>query len=287
VRQGTAVYLALEGGTGFAGRKEAWRRHHGLGEHDRVPFFLLDVAVNLVADHAALVAAIRAELQEKPAIIVIDTLNRSLPGSESKDEDMGAYIRAADAVRAAFGCLVVIVHHCGVVGNRPRGHTSLAGADDAQISVERDENGVIVTTVEHAKDFEAGTRLASKLERVELGDDDEGDPMSSCVIVPTDAGAAGLKLKGNSQLAYECLKQLIIRCGEDPPDDLNLPAGCRVVKQAAWREEFYACYHGSQKQGAKQKAFVRVHGDLYEAHLVEYAGEYARLWPDKPDKSDF
>ena len=73
-----------------------------------------------------------------PVAVVLDTLNRSLGGSESRDEDMGAYIRAADAVREAFSCAVIVVHHCGVDDRRPRGHTSLAGATDAQIAIKRD-----------------------------------------------------------------------------------------------------------------------------------------------------
>jgi RecA-family ATPase len=148
VQQGRVVYLALEGGSGFAARIEAWRRRC-LAEHDQaVPFFLIDTPLALVADQGDLIAAIREQLQdEPPATVVIDTLNRSLTGSENKDEDMGAYIRAADAIRAAFDCLVIIIHHCGVVGNRPRGHTSLSGADDAQIAVERDKEGIVIAKV--------------------------------------------------------------------------------------------------------------------------------------------
>ena len=59
----------------------------------------------------------------------------------------------------------------------------MAGADDAQIRIERDKDGTIKATVEHAKDFEAGAVLASKLEQVELGTDSDGDPITSCVIV--------------------------------------------------------------------------------------------------------
>jgi len=34
-------------------------------------------------------------------------------------------------IRNAFGCAVIVVHHCGIDATRPRGHTSLAGAVDA------------------------------------------------------------------------------------------------------------------------------------------------------------
>ena len=33
-------------------------------------------------------------MQETPAAVIIDTLNRSLAGSESSDEDMAAYIKS-------------------------------------------------------------------------------------------------------------------------------------------------------------------------------------------------
>jgi RecA-family ATPase len=72
----------------------------------------------------SLIIAIRDTLgDEQPVMINLDTLNRSLRGSESSDEDMTAYIRATDAIREAFDCTVVIVHHCGIDGTRPRGHT--------------------------------------------------------------------------------------------------------------------------------------------------------------------
>src|SRR5262249_9392477 len=60
--------------------------------------------------------------------------NRSLAGSESSDEDMTAYLNAADAISEAFGCVIIIVHHCGVDGTRPRGHTSVTGTADVQLA---------------------------------------------------------------------------------------------------------------------------------------------------------
>jgi hypothetical protein len=288
VQQGTVVYCALEGGSGFAGRIEAWRRRHLNGRDQPVPFYLIDISLDLIVDHKALIADIRDQLggHGAPAAVVIDTLNRAISGDENKSDDMSKFIRAADAVRAAFDCLVIIVHHCGIVGNRPRGHTSLAGADDAQIAIGRDKDGIITATVEHAKDFEAGTKLACKLEPVELGLDDEGDRLSSCVVVPADAGAARPKLSKINGLAFDLLKKLLTDHGEQPPADLNLPDGCRVVKTVAWREAFYAA-HPSDKLGTKQKAFVRAHLDLCEQHLIGVLAEFVWLSPDKPDKSGF
>jgi len=100
-----------------------------------VPFYLEPVPLDLVRDHRALIAAIRRQLgDDKPVAVVLDTLNRSIRGSESSDEDMTAYVNAADAIRTAFECAVIVVHHCGIDGTRPRGHTSLTGTCAAQLA---------------------------------------------------------------------------------------------------------------------------------------------------------
>ena len=117
-----------------------------------MPFYLQPVTLDLVKDAPDLIRVIGRTLGGvKPVVIVLDTLNRSLRGSESSDEDMTAYIRAADSLREGFDCAVVIVHHGGIDGTRPRGHTSLTGAADAQLSVSRDAAGSIVMTVEYMK----------------------------------------------------------------------------------------------------------------------------------------
>ena len=130
VKQGTVVYLALEGGEGLARQIEAYRRRHDVRT---APFHLITDRIDLVRDHKALIAAVEEQVgsDDAPVLIVIDTLNRSLVGSESNNEDMAAYRRAADAIREGFGCAVIIVHHCGADGSRPRGHTSLGAAVDA------------------------------------------------------------------------------------------------------------------------------------------------------------
>ena len=103
-----------------------------------MPFFLEPVTLDLVRDHAALIHAIKTDAADERPARHARHAQPLLKGSESNDEDMTAYIRAADALREAFGCAVLIVHHCGVDGTRPRGHTSLTGAVDAQLAVKRD-----------------------------------------------------------------------------------------------------------------------------------------------------
>ena len=85
---------------------------------------------------------------------------------------MGEYIKAADMIRDAFDCIVVIVHHSPHDGDRPRG-TFLAHGRARR--ADRRYQGRATTTssptLELAKDMEVGLRFVSRLEKVELGKD--------------------------------------------------------------------------------------------------------------------
>jgi hypothetical protein len=166
-------------------------------------------------------------------------MNRSLRGSESNDEDMAAYLRAADAIQHEFGCLVIIVHHCGYDQSHPRGHSSQIGAADVQIAVKKDTAGIITSTVELAKDMEEGATFASKLEKVELGLDQDGDPITSCVIIPAQEGdlargsqgKAQAKLNDNQRRFLDILTMALIDAGGVPIDTTLLPKDAKAVSR--------------------------------------------------------
>jgi AAA domain len=126
---GAVVYCAFEGAHGYKKRAEALRRHHKVPDDTVVPLYLVPGRANMIKEHPSLILAVREQLMgELPRMVVLDTLNKSLVGSESKDVDMSAYIVAAEALRDAFDCVVAIIHHCGYDETHPRGHTSLTGA---------------------------------------------------------------------------------------------------------------------------------------------------------------
>ena len=145
------------------------------------------------------------------------------------------FIKALGAVQAAFDCLVLVVHHCGIVGTRPRGHTSLAGADDVQIRIERDKDGMIKATVEHAKDFEAGAVLASKLDQVELGTDSDGDAIRPASSSPARPARVEPKLTKVQQLAYDALKRTI------KDEGVEVKAKSEMARAASRSDNGLAC----------------------------------------------
>ena len=161
VEQGEVLHIACEGVRGLGARKEAWRLHHIEGKTakeieaiDNAPFHLCkDTALDLIEDVGTVIADIAIQFGDRRiAVITIDTLNRSLNGSESKDEDMARYIGAAIALADKFQCCVIIIHHCGHNEERPRGHSSLLGSADALIEVKKNDTDRVCATVEEMRD---------------------------------------------------------------------------------------------------------------------------------------
>ena len=116
----------------------------------------------------------------------------------------------SDVKGRAFRCVVAIIHHCGIEGTRPRGHTSLTGAADAQLAVKRDGATRVIVTVEWMKDGPEGDSIASKLETIEVGTDEDGEIITSCVILPAELPAAtpsDNRLTPNQQTMYRVLHE--------------------------------------------------------------------------------
>ena len=198
---------------------------------------------------------------------------------------MAAYIRAADAIRAAFNCLVLIVHHCGHNDSRPRGHSSLIAAVDAQIAVSRDAADNIIAKLELSKDGEIGLTLASRLKVVDIGVDQDGDPITSCVVeaveglMASEAGKRGKKQPKPHQAMLRALHRAIEEVGERVTSN-TIPASVRVVRVDTWRTYAYqAGISPTNTEDSNRMAFNRAHKALINADLVKAHNEY-RWLPD-------
>jgi AAA domain len=248
----------------------------------------LPTRLDLVSEVELLAHEITGQVgDERPVAIVVDTLNRSLRGSESNGQDMGDYIKAADRLRETFDCAVIITHHCGIDDKRPRGHTSLAGAADAQLAVKRDSNGDISVRVEWIKGGPQGEELASKLEVVEIGLDEDGDAMTSCVVVPSadrSAKPVTVALSRRQRHARDLLNRTIEREGQaivEPGDSNLVPNRVKAASIDQWRKECYLSLPvdstGDAEQEAKRKAFMRVRKDLAANGVTKESGGWVWL----------
>lgn len=212
VKNGPVVCLVLEGEGGLRNRIAAYRTRHG-GDALAAVRFIVRPFDMLATDPGGLVQAIDDAGMERPTIFV-DTLNRAAPGAdENSSVDMGRIISACKALQAAVGGLVVLVHHSGKnAAMGMRGHSSLFAALDAVIQVTRDGDRR-EWTLTKSKDGRDGEAHGFSLETVDLGADDDGDRITSCVVEAAgyDDGADRPKppLGGNQKIIYDYLKETL------------------------------------------------------------------------------
>ncbi len=208
VEPAPVVYVCLEGEAGFGQRVKAWEvaNHRSLPE--RLHMVLQPFRIADAADVQDL-----AEVVPPGAVVFVDTLNRAAPtADENSSKDMGGIIEGTKHLEALTGGVVILVHHTGKdEGRGMRGHSSLFSAMDATVEVRR--NGDSRTwKAEKEKDAADGQVHAFKLRVVELGEDDDGDPITSCVVAEDKSAVEIRSVKSpqgsNQIIAAKALKPL-------------------------------------------------------------------------------
>jgi len=202
--QGPVVYIAAEGAPGMAKRLRAWKAHYGATGATGVQF--IGCAVQLL-DDGEVQELIRtlATMPTPPALVIVDTLGRSMDGGdESDNSDVHRVVSASDAIRRATGATVLLVHHVGKDEEKgPRGASALRGDMDTVIGLKRDGETTHARCVKQ-KDLEPFAPFAFRLRRIAL--DDHADS-TSCVIERCDeARAEAGKLRNSEATALECLE---------------------------------------------------------------------------------
>ena len=209
VDRGAVVYVALEGTHGLRRRIEAMKQKGILS--DDAPLYVCFSPVSLrdPAHSARLAETAKAAVEQSGLpcrLVIIDTLARAMAGGdENSSRDMTAVVASIDAVRAATGAHVCIVHHCGKdIARGARGHSSLRAAVDSEIEIFRPEGERISTVrVTKQRDLERGEPMPFSLTVVELGDDSRGKPITSCVVRHEDQTMASKPKSVGRQASYK------------------------------------------------------------------------------------
>ena len=213
VTRAPVTYVCLEGEAGAGKRVKAWRLHHGKPLPDALRF--ITQPFNLLSDDVS--DLVRAVIAGGGAggMVILDTLNRSTPGAdENSSVDMGNLIAAAKALQTLIGGLVLLVHHTGKDTTKGlRGHSSLYAALDAAIEVTATDTRK-AWSVAKSKDDVTGDAYPFKLHIVPVGNDDEGEEITSCVIVPDDSAEAIKQakrptLRSNQKIANEAIGEAL------------------------------------------------------------------------------
>lgn len=214
-RQGAVVYVAAEGGAGIYRRVAAWHQRKGL---ELASNFYVCITPLILSDetHVSHLAEQIGALHEFPALVVIDTLSQTFSGDENSASDIGDYLRLANAhIRARFNCCVEIIHHSGhAATERPRGSSAITANVDFLLGMFRPDANMPTARMETIKQKD-GEKLGSQafsLEREVLGQDDDGDEITSLVACHSDAAdlllaTAALKLTQYEQMLIALLER--------------------------------------------------------------------------------
>lgn len=140
VKRGACCYIYAEGRSGIKARVNAWKTAHGHQGAASVYFVPTSVKLTEPAEVSRLLRLIERRVKEPVVAVFVDTLARNMNGDENKVEDTNRFIAGCDRIRAATGASVFVAHHTGWGdGERVRGSTSLPGAVNTALLVERDE----------------------------------------------------------------------------------------------------------------------------------------------------
>lgn len=197
---GGVAYCFLEGGLGAQNRISAIKENIG----DLGRFFSYPDSMNLSSaplppdesrprvaecDAKRLVASILAQ-QGEVSVVVVDTFSRAMSGKdENSSTEMTSFIAAMDYIAKELDCLVVVVHHSGKDQSRgARGHSSLLGAIDTEIEITRPNKELPgrIAKLTKMKEGGDGHEFAFDLEKVTLGFDEDGEEVTTCIVVPAE-----------------------------------------------------------------------------------------------------
>ena len=205
-RQGGVVYVAAEGGAGIYRRVQAWHQERSLPLTNNLHVCTTPLVLSLSEHVEALAAAIEA-LPTKPALIYIDTLSQTFEGDENSATDISSYLRLINAmIRSRFNCTVIVIHHTGhSASERPRGSSAITANVDFMVGVYKPEGTNLMAKLDVIKQKD-GDRLANQvftMKRVVLGQDEDGEDLSSLSAEHSDAAAKILETAKQRLNAHE------------------------------------------------------------------------------------
>jgi len=185
VRQGHVVYVCAEGAGGFITRLQAYAQEHqtiktNLGDYLTV----IPAAPNFLKkeDVLELAAEIKSHNKETE-LIIIDTLAQTSTGAdENSAKDMNIMLKYVSMLRDLTDASSHLIHHAGKDENRgARGSSTLKADCDVQFRISR-EGERRLFWVDKMKDGRDKFGWYFDLTTIPLGEDEDGDEISSCIV---------------------------------------------------------------------------------------------------------
>jgi hypothetical protein len=247
--KGGVIYQAGEGATGIKKRVRAYRDAHELRTQDDLPFVLLPSRVDLYNNEDHTDQIINEILHWKKAfsvpleLIIIDTWATATPGANENDgKDVSIVLERCSRINRDTGAAVLLVHHMNADGGKVRGHTSiLANLENVlivkQIEDHHDADGrqVREAKVDKNKDGEGNQSFKFVLRGVQIGVDEDGDAVTSCVVKQPDGTGTDYQqqerpnVTDKESVLLRAIEAALRKHGTAPMYDDKLPSGVETI----------------------------------------------------------
>lgn len=263
VKQGLVVYIAAERKDLTKRRMLAFRKRHGIGH--AIPLLVMGGRMDLTTglrdaeDIATTIKRAEADCGMSCVWIIVDTLTRTFgPADQNQSKDMTKFILSCDTIREAVtGSHVTVIHHTGWAGDRGKGAIDLDGAVDASFLVKKEAGGYLLEC-DGTNDGDEGVITNFRMEGVQVGIDEDGQPTMAPVVIPTDGKTAGEKLvanvKGHAAAVLEALEDV---CREEG-----------MATDEEWRRAFYAKAEAGTKPHTLKTRYLRAKEQLFASGTV-------------------
>ena len=214
VRGGSVLYLQTEGGTAFNTRLVALRNKYP--EFKNVKLAVRALPINLFNDEGdiAKIKLLIKEIGKKHGdvkVLCVDTIARATQGQleENSNSEFSKFLANLDLIRAETGVHIMLVGHTGKdLSKGLRGSYSAVAAAETLIEITLDSGSNIRTAVTtKQRDMELGKSIDFVLTREALGEDEDGDEITTCTIrQPTEEEIKENnkpKISGKNQLLFK------------------------------------------------------------------------------------
>ncbi len=189
------------------------------------------------------------------ALVVIDTLAAAFSGDENSAQDIGKLIKTLKGVARRTGAHVAVAHHVGKdPGKGGRGSSRLLGDFDAEFIV---ADGLLKITKLKGGDKKP---ISFDIQSVEIGRDEEGDPLTSTLIVPSHTSRAfTLRPVKPGSVPAKALATI---------EDLARSKPGAAIPASDWQAEFAKCHYAKSPRKTASRAFDRARDALLSAGRI-------------------
>ena len=300
-KKGAVLYICGEGHGGMGARVKACKIQNK--SPDGANLYIIRAQLNLRSsqeDFDKLILAISeliAQIDEPLEIIILDTLMRMSGGgfNENSSEDMGAFITQTGKLQEIFHCALLVIHHSGKdVTKGLRGHSSLLGAVDTELEIQRQDSvinsgdasviGNAILKVSKQKDGADSIEVGIDVISIEIGMSDLGFESITSLAIRHNQDIASSTSKGsknnqgsggNQRLEMDSLMKVIkAKASYREVDGISRYG----VSLDDWRAEFWSMKGCTEDdKAAFKKAWLRARERLVAVNKIVIGSNWVWL----------